>query len=226
MELRFRPVRPEEETVAPEPPASAQLHHFYHIYADGAWREPVAEHLEALQTSDLARQDGFSLSVGLVGKNENALAVREFLQSYSIRWREVAASREGWEQVTLSALSRESHRLEGLVFYAHTKGASAPSRFNMEWRRRMTYYNVTCWREAFLSLQTHHAYGCHWMQLEGRQWLFGGNFWWTQMAYLRLLPPPATHSRWAAEGWIGLLPRYIPEFTVCDPAGPFPGKIG
>ena len=226
MTFRFRPAaQSEKETVAPEPSAPAEIHHFYHIYADGAWHEPVAEHLKALQTSGLLREDGFSLSVGLVGTDEHRVAVREFLHSRSIGWREVAASREGWEQVTLSALAKESHRSEGFVFYAHTKGASAPSRFNTEWRRRMTYYTVTCWREALLSLETHHAYGCHWMQLQNA-WLFGGNFWWTRMTYVRLLPPPATHSRWAAEGWIGLLPHHIPEFTVCDPAGPFPGKIG
>jgi hypothetical protein len=121
-------------------------------------------------------------------------------------------------------LARESHLLEGIVFYAHTKGAGTPAPYNADWRRRMTYHTVTQWREARKSLASHHAYGCYWMQLAG-SWLFGGNFWWTQMSYLRALSPPQTHSRWAAESWIGLLPQYIPDFTVCDPAGPFPGKI-
>ena len=223
MKFRFHPAAPPKETVPPRPPRLS-VHHFYHIYADGAWREPVEEHLEALQKSGLGAQDNFSLSVGLVGSEENIAAVRQFLSSHSDKWREIAASREGWEQVTLSVLARESHDLQGLVFYAHTKGASTPSRFNTAWRQRMTYHMVTCWRQALQSLETHHAYGCHWMQLEGG-WLFGGNFWWTRMSYLRLLPPPAIHSRWAAEGWVGLLPQYIPEFTVSDPAGPFPGKI-
>lgn len=203
----------------------AELHHFYHIYADGEWREPVKEHLQALKTSGLGAEGGFSLSVGLVGNDRNTAAVRDFLNGHSIGWREVASSQEGWEQVTLNALARESHTLEGFVFYAHTKGASTPSRFNADWRQRMTFYTVTRWREALLSLETHHAYGCHWMQLGG-SWLFGGNFWWTRMSHLRLLPPPGVHSRWAAEGWIGLLPRYIAGFAACDPAGPFPGKIG
>lgn len=202
----------------------AKLHHFYHIYADGEWREPVEEHLQALKTSGLGAERGFSLSVGLVGNDWNSAAVRKFLNDHSVRWSEIASSQEGWEQVTLNALAHESHTLEGFVLYAHTKGASTPSYFNTAWRRRMTYYTVTRWREALLSLETHHAYGCHWMQLQGF-WLFGGNFWWTRMCHLRLLPPPGMHSRWAAEGWIGLLPRYIAGFAACDPAGPFPGKI-
>lgn len=201
------------------------LHHFYHIYADGAWRDPVQEHLEALQTSGLATEEGFSFSVGLVGSETNTAAVRDFLNTHSLPWREISSSRQGWEQVTLSVLARESHTLEGFVFYAHTKGASAPGGFNTAWRRRMTYHTVTHWREALASLETHHAYGCHWMELEGH-WLFGGNFWWTRMSHVRLLPTPQLHSRWAAEGWIGQLPKYIPGFTACDPAGPFPGKIG
>lgn len=202
----------------------AEVHHFYHIYSDGAWREPVIEHLEALETSGLGTQEGFSLSVGLVGSDENTAAVRELLNRHSIRWREIASRREGWEQVTLNVLARESHSLEGFAFYAHTKGASTPRRYNIAWRQRMTYYTVTCWREALASLETHHAYGCHWMQLQDN-WLFGGNFWWTRMSHLRLLPPPGAHSRWAAEGWIGQLPRYIADFAARDPAPPFPGKI-
>ncbi len=225
MKFGFRPAAPPEETVPPQPPCISKLHHFYHVYADGAWREPVEEHLEALATSGLGAQDNFSLNIGFVGSDENTAAVREFLHHHSIRWREIGSTREGWEQVTLSVLARESHASEGFVFYAHTKGASAPTVFNTAWRERMTHHTVTCWRQALQSLETHHAYGCHWMELQGG-WLFGGNFWWTRMSYVRLLPPPATHSRWAAEGWIGLLPQYIPEFTVCDPAGPFPGKIG
>lgn len=201
-----------------------ELKHFYHIYADGEWWEPVEEHLEALKTSGLGAEKGFSLSVGLVGSDGNTATVRELLNSRCIPWREIGSSREGWEQVTLNVLARESHTSTGFVFYAHTKGASAPSRFKTAWRQRMTYYTVTCWREALASLETHHAYGCHWMQLQN-SWLFGGNFWWTRMSHLRLLPPPGTHSRWVAEGWIGQLPRYIAGFAACDPAPPFPGKI-
>lgn len=154
--------------------------------------------------------------------------VRQFLSKQGIRSREIASSHQGWEQVTLEVLARESHTLKGFVFYAHTKGASAPSRFNTAWRQRMTFYTVMRWRDAIRSLETYHAYGCHWMKLQEKlreHWVFGGNFWWTRMSYLRLLPPPGKHSRWAAEGWIGLLPRYIGSFAAYDPAPPFPGKI-
>lgn len=84
----------------------ADLHHFYHIYADGEWQEPVEEHLEALRASGLGKEDGFSLNVGLVGNESNITAVRKFLSNQSIRWAEIASSQEGWEQVTLEVLAR------------------------------------------------------------------------------------------------------------------------
>lgn len=202
-----------------------KLHHFYHIYADGEWRQPVQEHLQALKTSGLGEEEDFSLGVGLVGNDRNTAAVRKFLNDHSGRWSEIASSEQGWEQVTLNVLAQESQRLEGFVLYAHTKGASTPSSFNTAWRQRMTYYTVARWREALSSLETHHVYGCHWMQLE-EFWLFAGNFWWTRMCHLRLLPAPQMHSRWAAEGWVGLLTRHIDGFAACDPAGPLPGKTG
>jgi hypothetical protein len=225
MKFRFRPAVPREQISESVSPLAVKLHHYYHVYADGAWREPVEEHLLALKMSGLQAQPGFSLKVGFVGSEVNIAAACECLSRGSVRWSEVARAAKGWEQVTLAVLADESRTSDGLVFYAHTKGASAPSRFNTAWRQRMTYHTVTCWREATQSLETHDAYGCHWMKLNG-SWLFGGNFWWTRMCHLRLLPLPGEHSRWAAEGWIGLLPRYIPGFSACDPAGPFPGKIG
>lgn len=200
------------------------VYHFYHIYADGGWQSAVEQHLEALGGSGLIRENGFSFNVGFVGTEENVAAARAFLDRRAGPWREVAANRQGWEQVTLSALAEKSKTSDGFVFYAHTKGAASPSKFNTAWRQRMTLHTVAHWRDAVKSLETCHAYGCHWMNLEGF-WLFGGNFWWTRMEYVRLLPPLQLHSRWAAEGWVGLLPKYIEGFSACDPAGPFPGKI-
>jgi hypothetical protein len=199
------------------------IHHYYHIYAAGAWQEPVREHIRALTESGLSRRESFSLHVGIVGREEDANAVRRLLDD-AVKWAEIGRSEEGWEQLTLGALARDSHSNDGLAVYAHTKGAHTPNRFNTDWRRRMTYFTITKWRDAVAALETHAAYGCHWMQLEGN-WLFGGNFWWTHMSHLRLFPPPKLDTRWQAEEWIGQLPQYVPEFRVCDPAPPFPGRV-
>lgn len=200
------------------------VHHFYHIYADGSWRAAVEDHVRALLVSGLAAAPNFSLFVGIVGNAENADAVRAFLTSKQCAWQEAACAPTGWEQLTLQALAAHSQMEEGLAFYAHTKGAHDPNPFNIAWRSRMTHFNVIKWRDAVTALQTHDAYGCHWMNLEGN-WLFGGNFWWTHLHLLRQLAPPRVESRWQAEEWIGQLAGRAEGFKVCDPAPPFPGTI-
>jgi hypothetical protein len=45
---------------------------WYHVYADGAWQEPAAEYLEALQVSEFPG----TLHVGLVGAPERRLAAK------------------------------------------------------------------------------------------------------------------------------------------------------
>lgn len=200
------------------------IHHFYHIYADGDWTIPVQEHADALRKSKLQDYPGFSFHVGIVGNEENANRVRDYLDRNKTVWALAGWQHEGWEQLTLSALAADCQHADGLAFYGHTKGAHAPSRFNTEWRQRMTHFNVTRWKDAVTALQTHDAYGCHWMELEGN-WIFGGNFWWTHMRHLRFLEPPKLEDRWRAEEWVGHLRHHVGNFRVHDPAPPFPGKV-
>ena len=200
------------------------LHHYYHVYADGAWKEPLQEHIDALRNSALANQSGFVLRVGIVGDQENAGRVRVFLSKQNVVSHVAAWQREGWEQVTLIALAKDCVNHDGLVFYGHTKGAHNPTPFNADWRRRMTYFNITRWRDAVASLQVNDLYGCHWMELQGN-WIFGGNFWWTHMKHIRLLEPPKRENRWRAEDWVGQLRHHISNLRVHDPAPPFPGSV-
>jgi hypothetical protein len=200
------------------------VHHYYHIYADGAWEEPVREHTDALRLSGLEDYPEFRFRIGLVGKTENVQRVKDYLHSKGVAWDLLGSSEEGWEQLTLAALARDCQHHEGFAFYAHTKGAHTPSRFNTAWRKRMTYFNVIMWKEAVASLNHASAYGCHWMELDG-SWIFGGNFWWTHMEHLRLLGPVSMENRWKAEEWVGHLRQRVKDFKASDPAGPFPGKV-
>lgn len=200
------------------------IYHYYHVYADGAWEEPVREHTDALRASGLEVRPGFHFRVGLVGSLENVQKVRDYLAGKNFKWTMIGWRHSGWEQLTLKAVADDCQQTDGLVFYAHTKGAHQPTRFNSAWRKRMTYFNVTRWKDAVASLHTCSAYGCHWMDLEG-SWVFGGNFWWTRMEHLRLLGPVSMDNRWKAEEWIGHLRHRLQNFRACDPAGPFPGQI-
>lgn len=182
------------------------LAHFYHVWADGAWRDAVAEHLAALEVSGL----GAVLDVkaaGIVGRPSNC---QEAVSALGPGWQVAAVADTGFEEVTLRKLHAFS-ALDGKVLYAHTKGAADPSRRNILWRRRMTYYCAGKWEQAVAALDAHDCAGPHWLTAEEywgtpmppwRCW-FGGNFWWANLSFLRRLAPLADGDRWEAERWIG-----------------------
>jgi predicted phosphoribosyltransferase len=95
------------------------LAHFYHVYADGAWQDPLAEHLAALDASGL----GAALDVraaGIVGTPGNCQAA---ITALGPGWQIAVTARSGHEDVTLRALHAFA-ALDGKAFYAHTKAAA------------------------------------------------------------------------------------------------------
>lgn len=178
---------------------------FYHVYADGAWQEPVAEHLAALETSGL----GAALDVRVAGVVGSARNCQAAITALGPGWQIAATASTGHEEVTLRQL-RAFAELDGKVLYAHTKGASDPSRRNILWRRRMTHYCTAGWERIAAALDTHDCAGPHWLTAEQywgepsppwKAW-FAGNFWWANLSWLRRLPMPGGGDRFAAERWI------------------------
>lgn len=188
------------------------LAHFYHVWADGNWRVPLAEHLAALDES------GFRgvFAVGLIGASENRAAVIDALKD---RWAPeiVAEGLSGFEAATLNAARAYAKSYDGAVLYAHTKGAATVEPFRDRWRRSMTDRVVRGWEFNLSALRTVDAIGCHWLTeaehpgmfgpmtvpAEGSGF-FGGNFWMARCDYLRTLPPCEDEPRWRCESWIGL----------------------
>lgn len=187
-----------------------RLHHFYHVYADGQWLEPVSEHIGALKSSGLY-ETLTTLSIGFVGSPGNIAQVHQYIQSQGICYTIAAEQPIGWEQVTQIPMWEFSQDNDGLMLYAHSKGSSNPSDVNIRWRRSMIWHNVIQWRFAVEKLVDHKTYGCHWIQplIEGmpehRQgnWMYAGTFYWVHCDLLRTwMRPPLTH-RHEAEGWVG-----------------------
>lgn len=125
------------------------LYHFYHVYADGDWKPIVDEHLRALRSSGLYDVLG-AFNVGIVGQPAQRDAVRDMIERHCMRYSVVAEADEGWEQITVNALVRWSaeptSKRNGVVLYAHTKGAAFPGKFPDRWRRAMTNRVVRDWR--------------------------------------------------------------------------------
>lgn len=190
---------------------------FYHVYAPGTWEQPVTEHCRALTQYGLYdRLDG--LFVGFVGNDEQIAAVTATLNVMVPKWREVARAAHGWEQVTLDAMYDFAQNHDGLVSYAHTKGASRDEGIDLQWRRGMTYHNFVTWQRPVAALEAGKTIaGCGWIcggassvPAYGTGGMFGGNFWWTRAEHLRRNVPPGHESRFAAEHWLGQLSEVMP----------------
>ena len=178
---------------------NVRIAHFYHIYADGLWRDPVKEHIIALRQSELFYNiDEFY--IGMVGKKENTNSVKKFLKTCGVYYNLVAEQENGWEQVTMNKLRDFSHENDAWIFYAHTKGSSDPSPINIAWRKSMTYYNIINWKEAVSYLSEYDTVGTHWVTAPQD----GKTFWWATTDYLKTLPPIGIENRHRAEDWIGI----------------------
>lgn len=177
------------------------IRHYYHVWADGAWEEPVYEHLTALEVAGL----DCDMTVGVVGSEVNRIAVLVAVGELP----DAVEASAGWEHLTLTALHDSARRNPDDVFlYCHTKGAYHPSPLNTSWRRSMTARLVLGWEQCTDLLRTHDVVGCHWVEGGGTRdpyYLLAGNFWWANGSYLASLPEPGlwADSRSEAERWIG-----------------------
>jgi hypothetical protein len=176
------------------------INHFYHIYAEGNWQEPVDEHINAV--IDYGLRDSLNgFYVGIVGSQQNRNSVIEKLNQYDIDFSVVVEEDSGWEQVTMTKLHEFSKNNNGFIFYAHTKSAHDPSPINIAWRKSMCYFNVVKWEDAINHLREMNidTVGCHWC----KDSFWGGTYWWATTSYLSSLEPPLNDNRWNAEEWIG-----------------------
>lgn len=173
-----------------------RLVHYYHIYADGRWKDPLNGHITALTESGLLDALDF-LGVGVVGSDDNRTEVKEVLPS---KFNVVAEAEGGWEQVTHTPLA-ENVKKPSKILYAHTKGAANSRHDQNNWRKEMTDGVVYHWRECVDLLNQYDAVGCRWRRNPWRH--YSGTFWWATSSYLSTLAPISYVYRDDAEAWIG-----------------------
>lgn len=210
-----------------------ELHHFYHIYADGSWLEPVNDHITAL------RRRGFedqlkSINIGIVGQQSNIDLVKNYLHEQNLKFNVIAEEESGWEQVTLEHLFAFSKENDGAVIYSHSKGAAHPSEINTSWRKHMEYHNFVNWEKPLWALMNGmYLAGCHWLVVspnsENENQFYGGTYWWARCDAIRLNEPIGYQDRYFAEHWIGQLRRVLPirvGETILDMSVDKPIAIG
>lgn len=183
------------------------IYHFYHIYADGKWIEPVSEHFRAYK---MGLANVCDLYIGIVGSEQNRNAVKSWLKENNIEHTIIAESNTGWEQVTQIPMWEFCQTHDGVVLYAHSKGSSSQTDVNIRWRRSMIYWNVIRHADCIEKLKDFSTVGCHWIypvvsmpEHKFGNPMYAGTFWWARCELVRtFMRPPLTH-RHEAEGWIG-----------------------
>jgi hypothetical protein len=195
-----------------------RLHHFFHVYADGNWAEPVTEHCDALVRFGLF--DALSSwHVGFVGTQANVGAARATLDALAPGYTVAGWAETGWEQETLEPLWKWCRRHSGAVLYCHTKGASRSDPIDRPWRRCMTYEVVVNWQRPVAALEAGaKVAGSYWHtaaeSIAGPEYgvsgMFGGNFWWARCDAIRQNCRPGRENRFEAEHWLGQLSEVTP----------------
>lgn len=184
---------------------------FFHGWANGKWREPLAEFAESL--GDFT---GY-LELGVVGAPSRRW---EFIETACnlLRPEVIIEHDTGYEAPTLNRARQYAMMHDGAILYAHTKGAATVEPFRDRWRQSMLGRVVKPWRHnlEILAANEADAVGCHWLteaEYPGMfgpmtepatdSGFFGGNFWLARCDYLRRLPPCELGPRWVAESWVG-----------------------
>lgn len=186
------------------------IYHFYHIWADGEWHLPVKEHIEFLKQTQLINVIS-SFEIGIIGKRNNRLRVKEFLWENDIKFNICVEKDLGFEHETLDKIV-EFPEEDGYILYAHTKGSFNNKDFEHGWRRDMSKKLITNWKECVVHLKTHAAV-CYSYSVANLSFLFvelenlvsnctilfskgtirfpygsfDGNFWWSHLRYIKLL---------------------------------------
>ena len=197
--------------------------HFYHIFSDGKWQLPLTSHISALEDSKLITKID-SMKIGISGNSKDK--VLDFLDSKGITYDLLDDSDSEWEQQTLIPLHEFAKHNQGVIFYAHTKGASTPNSYSLAWRTSMTFFNVFHWEKIIEILKTNDIVGCHWIdsRIENGRIIppfFGGNFWWANSSFISNLEKPTNFNRWDAETWLtSNFERDFPKFKDLNPGWP------
>lgn len=203
-----------------------EIHHFYHLYTGGQWKEAVDDHLNALINYGLYEKLK-SFQIGIVGEKENIENVKKYLLEKNIKYTICNEERSGYEQVTLNKLYEFSLQNDGYVFYAHTKGST-----NLAadlHRKCMLYYNIYYWKEIQNLLDNKFdAIGCYYIKQScscgvhhiNNEHLvhnvYNGNFWWIKLDVIKKGDYPGQEHRWRAEHYPLDHIYILPDFKFYD----------
>lgn len=151
-----------------------------------------------------------TFAIGIVGRPEKRKEVINCLNTLDIKYTVCAEADTGWEAVTQQPMHDFAQTNDGLILYAHTKGAANNHEVNTRWRRSMTYWCVIRWADCVEKLKECDTVGNHWIyptinmpEHKFGNPMYAGTFYWCRAELMRTwMRVPLTH-RFESEGWIG-----------------------
>lgn len=211
------------------------------------WLPIVTEHADALHSSGLSAKLSKTY-IGIIGSKSDAKRVSAVFKSNDIKHQICAIGDQGWEQLTQNKLYEFSLNNAGYVLYSHTKGAGYSSELRNSHRRIMNENLIWRWSENVDLLRNRFcATGIFFLRgspeepfvNNGEQLLhgetnpcirryrgfFAGNFWWSNLSFIKEMGYPSMENRIKAEAWMNNLYDSTDrkKYMVYDmlPDGPF-----
>jgi hypothetical protein len=180
----------------------------YHIYCVGNYLEVAQQQLNRLKTSGLYdwcdkleitcinSLNEFNNVEDLVKDLDKAV-----LNKFNVNFYEYEAINKIWEY---------SQHYKGKVFYFHTKGVSNTYN-NIEerkdsprkkkgvawWKEIMEYFLIDNYKDCIQKLDEYDQCGV--TNVDGWWW---GNFWWSNLNFIRSNEKPSHQARWYYEAWL------------------------
>lgn len=189
--------------------------------------EIVMEQMAAFKQSGLA-DSASEFHVGINSGEEGAAFAGLFPEKATLTFHGIQCRNE---LRTILMIEERLKTLDGEAYllYTHAKGCTHPDGdyLRTRWRSCMMRNLVHNWRTCIIDLDKgYESVGCHFMQPPAtppKQYIFGGNFWWSRASYLRTLPSVMERERIKISGLDSLESRFESEVWLGN--GPRPPRI-
>jgi hypothetical protein len=180
---------------------------YIHICQKNNWKKSFDMLMTSIKKSGLY-DSTYELRLGIVNDSGILLNDNRFNEK-KIKIIYVGKSKE-YERPTLLHMKKMSYidKNNTLYYYLHTKGITHFNTINekyiVNWIEDMLYWNITLWETAINILSKYDTYGCNYNNTH-----YSGNFWWSTINNIRLLPDYIPQYYTAPEDWITLNKKKI-----------------
>lgn len=186
----------------------------YHIYCVNEYLPLVKEQVSRLIDSGLYDWCD-ALEVTCVDETNNFEGIDEvFKELKKVNLFKTNINR--FEYYPLKKIWDYSQTYEGKVFYFHSKGVSNKYKIHNQkevsdwkvngirwWKEIMEYFLIDNWKDCIEKLETND--NCGVTNVSNWYW---GNFWWSNLSYVKENPKPIGAGRWYYEDWLNYQREY------------------